>query len=552
MIKKLCTLLALAFCLNGKAQCTLTVTVNSPTICAGSSCTLTATGANSYSWAPFSAINSDTGSVVVANPTVTTSYTVVGSSGTCYSATTLTVNVNPAPIPIITSTNVATCQYFSNATTLTVPTSTNTYVWYTGNTYLATGASYTPPYYLTPGTYTYIAIDSITVSNGCLPYVNTSTFTLTVNPLPSPPALTAPTAVNNISCAGSPPTLTVNSGTSIAEWYSGNTLLYIGSSYTPPASLPPGTYTYSVIDSSATPAGCISAPPSANTVTLSVTVNAVPAAPVLTGSVNTIVECQGEIPAVTYSVEPVVGLLPIWYSGMNLVATGNMFTPSNAISGNFNYTVYDSSSISGCTSLSSGNILTVSVIVNPSPIVTYTLVADTAPHTWNAYPTYSGGAGAYTYLWSWGDGTPPSTTAYPSHVYASPGSYSICVTITDANGCTSTYCQYDAVSRLGNNSLLNTMVYVNVKNNTTGISQISGLNTNISIYPNPNNGSFVIEPNSATKQTIQVYDVKGKLLLSQTINGKTSIDAGSLQEGIYNISIISNEGVINKRMVIVR
>ena len=71
------------------------------------------------------------------------------------------------------------------------------------------------------------------------------------------------------------------------------------------------------------------------------------------------------------------------------------------------------------------------------------------------------------------------------------------------------------------------------------------------IYPNPNNGSFIIETNATTKQTMQVYDVNGKMVLSQTINGKTSIDAGSLSEGVYNISIINNEGVINKRLVIV-
>ncbi|HEX7412454.1 MAG TPA: T9SS type A sorting domain-containing protein [Bacteroidia bacterium] len=85
----------------------------------------------------------------------------------------------------------------------------------------------------------------------------------------------------------------------------------------------------------------------------------------------------------------------------------------------------------------------------------------------------------------------------------------------------------------------------------TGIEQYSA-STNVSIYPNPSNGSFVIEPNSSTKQTVQVYDVNGKLVLSQTINGKTTIDASILNEGVYNISLISNEGVINKRLVIVR
>ncbi|HEX7413374.1 MAG TPA: T9SS type A sorting domain-containing protein [Bacteroidia bacterium] len=74
----------------------------------------------------------------------------------------------------------------------------------------------------------------------------------------------------------------------------------------------------------------------------------------------------------------------------------------------------------------------------------------------------------------------------------------------------------------------------------------------VSIYPNPSNGSFVIEPNSATKQTMQVCDVNDKMVLSQPINGKTTIDASSLNEGVYNISLLSNDGVANKRLVIVR
>jgi hypothetical protein len=51
---------------------------------------------------------------------------------------------------------------------------------------------------------------------------------------------------------------------------------------------------------------------------------------------------------------------------------------------------------------------------------------------------------------------------------------------------------------------------------------------------------------------MQVYDVNGKLVLSQTINGKTTIDASNLSEGVYNLSIISSEGVVNKKLVIKR
>ncbi|HEX7413869.1 MAG TPA: nidogen-like domain-containing protein [Bacteroidia bacterium] len=87
---------------------------------------------------------------------------------------------------------------------------------------------------------------------------------------------------------------------------------------------------------------------------------------------------------------------------------------------------------------------------------------------------------------------------------------------------------------------------------TTGIKQTTSNSNQVVIYPNPNNGTFVIETNATTKQALQVYDVNGKMVLSQTINGKTIIDASSLNEGVYNISIISNEGMVNKSLVIVR
>ncbi len=49
------------------------------------------------------------------------------------------------------------------------------------------------------------------------------------------------------------------------------------------------------------------------------------------------------------------------------------------------------------------------------------------------------GVAPISYLWSWGDGT-SSTGATPSHIYSTPGYYNICLTITDANGCTGMYC----------------------------------------------------------------------------------------------------------------
>lgn len=87
---------------------------------------------------------------------------------------------------------------------------------------------------------------------------------------------------------------------------------------------------------------------------------------------------------------------------------------------------------------------------------------------------------------------------------------------------------------------------------SSGISHISGLNSQISLYPNPSTGSFTIESSSTDKQTLTMYDVNGKVVLTQTINGTATIDASSLSGGIYNLNIISNQGVANKKVVIVR
>jgi hypothetical protein len=95
-------------------------------------------------------------------------------------------------------------------------------------------------------------------------------------------------------------------------------------------------------------------------------------------------------------------------------------------------------------------------------------------------------------------------------------------------------------------------VLITLPCSSASIDELQSLNDFIRIYPNPASNTFTIEPNNTTKQTIQIFDVNGKLVLSQTINGKTNIDATILSEGVYNISVINNEGILNKRLVIVR
>jgi hypothetical protein len=88
--------------------------------------------------------------------------------------------------------------------------------------------------------------------------------------------------------------------------------------------------------------------------------------------------------------------------------------------------------------------------------------------------------------------------------------------------------------------------------NPVGIATYSN-NNQLEIYPNPNNGIFSIVTNTNDNMQCTIYDINGKLVLSQTITkGKADVDGSTLNVGVYNVSIISKDGVVNKRLVIVR
>ena len=106
------------------------------------------------------------------------------------------------------------------------------------------------------------------------------------------------------------------------------------------------------------------------------------------------------------------------------------------------------------------------------------------------------------------------------------------------------YIYFDYNSPIVTNSTYNSILVPTGLNNQTEALA--------ALYPNPTNGTFTIELNSKEKQLLQVFDITGNEVLSQTIeNGKSIVDANHLAAGIYNISI-KGSSVINKKLVIVR
>ena len=69
------------------------------TICEGESTTIVANGADNYSWSPGSGLNTTIGSSVIASPSSTTTYSVMGSNNCGITTETIVITVNPLPNP---------------------------------------------------------------------------------------------------------------------------------------------------------------------------------------------------------------------------------------------------------------------------------------------------------------------------------------------------------------------------------------------------------------------------------------------------------------------
>ncbi|MEI6817345.1 MAG: choice-of-anchor tandem repeat GloVer-containing protein [Bacteroidota bacterium] len=141
---------------------------------------------------------------------------------------------------------------------------------------------------------------------------------------------------------------------------------------------------------------------------------------------------------------------------------------------------------------------------NSACAASFTLTPDTALHHYIAYNTATG-TGPLHYYWSWGDNT-SDTIPYPSHTYADTGFYTICLTIMDSTGCSSSYCDssYHVLRTT------NTMAYVNVIQGFTGIKNIPSQPFTVSVYPNPANNTINIHQSfTSPNELVIITDILG-------------------------------------------
>ncbi|MES2688901.1 MAG: T9SS-dependent M36 family metallopeptidase [Bacteroidota bacterium] len=87
---------------------------------------------------------------------------------------------------------------------------------------------------------------------------------------------------------------------------------------------------------------------------------------------------------------------------------------------------------------------------------------------------------------------------------------------------------------------------------STGLFQINKL-SNISFWPNPNNGNFELSlPENVSQVNVYIYDISGKQVYSRQLtgSGKVSVESNTLQNGLYILKAESNGAVYSNKLII--
>lgn len=215
------------------------------------------------------------------------------------------------------------------------------------------------------------------------------------------------------------------------------------------------------------------------------------------------------------------GTSPYTYSWNNGQTSASV---SNVSGGSYSVTSTDVNGCSGSTTVTVGTS-----IVTPTVTITVTKETSANANDGTATANPNGGTPPFQYSWS-----TSGTTQTLSNLDA--GTYS--VTITDQSGCTATA-----------SAVVETEIGVSIAE-PSEIYQLS-------IFPNPNSGSFVVQVETKSEKQIQisVFNVVGqKIYDSQTesITGEYSkpIDLKNAAEGIYFVRIAIDNGIVNRKIII--
>jgi hypothetical protein len=176
----------------------------------------------------------------------------------------------------------------------------------------------------------------------------------------------------------------------------------------------------------------------------------------------------------------------------------------------------------------------------------------------------SGGEAPYTYLWSFGDGT-SSVDPYPTHVYANGGPYQLCLTIADASGCTSTYCDdvsidengiYTGLIVDGRPGMLRSGFTIRVISELPMAVAERNVVEEVSMWPNPVEDIIGLSFHSSRNANLilSIIDLNGRMIRSSNNavnvgNNRHTISVADLEAGMYLLQISDGAQSTSRRFV---
>jgi hypothetical protein len=188
------------------------------------------------------------------------------------------------------------------------------------------------------------------------------------------------------------------------------------------------------------------------------------------------------------------------------------YTWSNGATGSFNSGLVDGSYMVTVTdAVNATEVLTMDIVEPDSISISSSLIGhDHGQSDGFIDIDVQGGTPSFSYEWSNGV-TTKNLSSLDHGVYA--------VTVTDNNSCqnTSSY------------EVENLTSVLNVENSDL-----------ISIYPNPNHGSFTI--NTQLKWVLEIYDLNGRKIKMTEGSGVQHIEMDNQKQGIYIVYVITGEG----------
>jgi hypothetical protein len=88
-------------------------------------------------------------------------------------------------------------------------------------------------------------------------------------------------------------------------------------------------------------------------------------------------------------------------------------------------------------------------------------------------------------------------------------------------------------------------------NGILGVAQNATAQNAISVYPNPNNGTLNIKLSDYENSNLEMYNVVGQKVLSQTLNANlTNLNLADLSNGVYQIRIVKNNSLVYSGRVV--